>query len=160
MSFLVWIIAAVCIGMIAYPLMQIVPSGQQKQQIALRQYAMTKGLKVQIKKPDLPKEMQQQIDALMRCVSYFKAADNNALSSTYLAVRTQYHDDWYWLDGRRPEAEVLANILEYFQSIPDFIPAIELSRAGSSLYWAEQGSNDDIDEIVHILSNLNSKLSK
>lgn len=150
-NYIPWILAIIVFGMLSYPILQIVPSKEQKIRIKLRQYALIKGMKVQVRHVALPTEIENTHRELCNTVAYQLPVINDRLG-TSLAIRSLNNsNEWFWPDQNRPKTCYIEKLLELYQGLPDYILAVEHSPCGHSFFWHEHGTEETIDKIKHNL---------
>ena len=159
MAYIGWIIALLVLGMLAYPILQIIPSEGQKRQIAFRQAAMRKGINIQIRHPEMPAELATQYPDMNRCAAYFKPCDST-LTQAFVAVRSNTDKEWFWINDRRPPAAMMTRMLPAYQEVPDFCLAIEQSQAGTTLFLLDSLPVEQIEALENTLGRLNSIILK
>ena len=152
-----WIITAVVLGMLAYPILQIIPSAAQKRQMLLRQAAQQKGLRIQTRPPKLPDALASQYPQLMTCVGYCLPLTQATHATTTLAIRGHDTDTWLWLH-EQPSSTQMAAQLHRYQALPTFILAVAQSPLGSTIFWQERGDVTLIDGVHNQLQQLNNLL--
>lgn len=154
-----WIIAAICLGMVVWPILHIIPSKTQKRQIAFRQAAIKKGIQVQIRTPELPRQLASQQDQLTMSVAYHLPAIHCQLTSTYTAIRSHNNkQEWLWLK-RQPNSG-LQDYINAYAKLPEYILAVEQSASGTTLFWREKGDIIIVDTIFEYLTTLNLLITK
>ncbi len=154
-----WVVAALAIGMVAWPILHIIPSPAQKKQIAFRSKARELGIEVQIRQPTLPPELDNQYQPLRLSVGYFLVDHDSRLDKSYTALRSQNDDnEWFWL-GARPHIEQMPHLLSAYRQLPRYVQAVEQHGAGSTLFWREHGDISGIETIHENLTNLNKLIN-
>lgn len=159
MDYIGWLIAAIVLGMLTYPFLQLIPDKRQKRQVAFRQAAMQKGINIQIRHPDLPPALASQYPALLQCAAYYKP-EKSLLTNNYIAVRSNNNNDWFWLNERRPHADTLLKMLALYQELPAFCLAIEQNATGSTLFLQDAMEPGQIDAVEDALNKLNALISQ
>lgn len=153
-AYLGWIIAAIGIGMVVWPILHIIPSKTQKRQIALRQAAFAKGIHVQIRSPELPKQLRSQQDPLTKSIAYHLSASQSQLTSSFTAIRSHNNrQEWLWLK-EQPSAR-LPSFIKAYAELPEYILAVEQNASGTAIFWRENGDISRIDDIFNYLKKLN-----
>lgn len=158
MAYIGWIIALLVLGMLAYPILQIIPSEGQKRQVAFRQAAMHKGLLVQIRQPEIPAELASQYPAINHCAGYFKPCSSN-LRQTIVALRSNNDREWFWINNRRPPAAIMARLLALYADAPDFCHAIEQSAAGTTLFLIDTQEPAQLEPLEALIDQLNRAIT-
>ena len=157
MSWLPWAIAAIVIGMLAFPILQIIPSHKQRAVIKLRQLAIGHSIKVNLRQPNIDKNLFHNYPELSHTVAYSLPIESQ-LRSSHQAIRSAEHG-WLW-QKPLPTAKIMQQINDLEANIPDFIQALEITSAGSTIFWNEHGDNETIDGILKVLSELNQLIEK
>ena len=153
MQYLPWIIVAIVLGMAAYPIVHFVPSKQQRLRVKLRQSAMSLGIQVQIRQPNLPQALDERYQALQSTTGYYLASPMDSIDGLYMAIRSEANG-WLWPNSQ-PPAALMAAMLAIYHQLPDFIQAVEQSSAGSTIFWQESLC-EDIDQIFIQPQKLNA----
>lgn len=157
MGYIEWIIATVVLGMLVYPVLQMVPSEKQKRQIALRQAAMAKGIRVQIRHPKLIQTQFNEHPEILRSVAYHLPVKETCLKKYFTAVRSAKDSEgWFWINGIRPPAATMLEMLPIYNTMPSYCLAIEQSPHGSTLFFLDTLQSCDVDEILTSLEKLNT----
>ena len=159
MAYVGWVIALLVLGMLAYPILQLVPSEGQKRQVAFRQAALRKGINIQIRQPEMPPELASQYPDMHRCAAYFKPC-NSSLNQAFVAVRSNNDREWFWINDRRPPASMMARLLPAYESVPGFCQAIEQSQAGTALFLIDNLPLEQVDILENTLTQLNRVISE
>ncbi len=159
MAYISWIIAAVVLGMLVYPFLQLIPNKQQKRQVAFRQAAIQKGIHIQIRHPELPAAVAVEYPALVHSAAYFKPAKSKLLNN-HIAIRSNNDHEWFWLNDRRPPAEIMSKMLPLYQKMPEACLAIEQNPDGSTMFLQDALELDQISIIEDALNKLNVLISQ
>ena len=147
-------IALLCIGMAAWPIMQLIPSERQKEIIAIRQLAMRLGFKVEIKQPDLPKALEQQFIFSGKAL-YLIAQKQKQLNHTpLLALRSKHSGEWFWLENN-PPARLIEPLQKAYQKLPDSIFAVEHQSYGTGVYFNERGDEAALEQLKQTIIQIN-----
>lgn len=155
-----WIIAFIAFSLLVYPIMQMIPSEKEKRQVALRQAAMAKGLRIEVRHPKLIQTQINDYPNIMRCVGYGLPLKATSLDRKYTAIRCESDPEgWFWLEGIRPLAAHMHNMLPLYRQAPAYCLAIEQGLRGSSIFFIDSGKNCNIDEIYDFLEQLNLLIS-
>ena len=160
MNWLPWLILVVVLGMLAYPIIMIVPSARQKQLMALRISATQHGIAVQIRSPILPARLKDHYRQLANGVAYALPCHDSCLTGSYTALRSSHSGDWFWPDQQRPPVTLLPALLAQYQQLPDYCLAVEQGPAGSAVYVREVFPADDIARLHASLTKLNQLICK
>ena len=150
-AYIGWIIVAIVAGMVAYPMLQIIPNSRQKLVIKLRQQASKIGLSVQIRHPTLPQELHSTYHNLTCSVAYHLPDINPNIEKTYMAIRSHQSNEWFWPDQKRPPVKHLNALLQSYAHFPDCILAIEHTPIGHAIFWREDQPVEQLEHIQHIL---------
>jgi hypothetical protein len=145
--------------MMAYPILQIVPSAQQKRQIAFRQAALAKGINIQIRQPELPAVLADQYPDIRHCAAYFKPA-KSVLEKNYIALRSNTDKQWFWLNDQRPPAALMPKMLAMYAEVPEFCLALEQNAAGSTLFLLDSLELEKTALLDETLNKLNTLISQ
>jgi hypothetical protein len=159
-NYLGWLLLIVVLGLITYPIVLLVPSKQQKQLMTLRQAAIGRGLRIQIRPPKLPDALQSQYPDLPRTAAYLLPEPHSRLTTRYLAVRSNQPDEWFWLDKNRPPAALMQAMLDLYKTLPDYCLAVEQGNQGSALFVRERFGEQELDKLCQLLTKLNQMLVK
>lgn len=159
MAYIGWLIAAVVLGMLVYPFLQLIPNKQQQRQVAFRQAAIQKGIHIQIRHPELPATLANEYSPLVHCAAYFKPA-KTSLTNTYIALRSNTDNEWFWLNDRRPPAAIMAKMLIAYKELPAFCLAVEQNPDGSTLFLQDGLPLDQIAKVDDALNKLNVLISQ
>jgi hypothetical protein len=159
MAYIGWLIAVLVLGTLVYPFLQLIPSKQQQRQIAFRQAAIQKGIHIQIRHPELPAEIANEYSALVHCAAYFKPA-KTTLSNTYIALRSNTDNEWFWLNDRRPPAAIMAKMLILYKELPAFCLSVEQTPDGSTVFLRDGLPLDQITNVEDALNKLNALISQ
>jgi hypothetical protein len=159
MAYLGWIIGAIVLGMMTFPVLQFVPSKNQKRQMAFRQAALRKGINIQMRHPDLPKALASEYPELERCTAYFKPQPST-LNANYVAVRSNNGEEWFWINERRPPAAMMAKMLHLYAELPRFCEAIEQNSSGSTVFLHDHIELNMIVPLENTLNKLNVLISQ
>lgn len=160
MNWLLLLFIILLIGMFTYPLIMLVPTPREKVRIALRQAAMSKGIKIEVRRPVLPEKLKNPYDHLGKAVGYGLPAQNYLLKQKHTALRNPDTDEWFWLDGCRPPAHIMQTLLDIYSQLPDYCLAVEQSRDGSMIFLVENFSTEQLDAIHTSLTKLNDAIRK
>ncbi len=147
-------IILITLGMMAYPLLQFMPTDREKHQQQLRQEALKQGLQVQIRSPDIDDGLKETYASLKNTVAYFLPKETH-LPGTYCAVRSINHTGrWFWTHNKQPDGKILEQLQSILAELPDDFKAIEIGRAGVAVFWCESNDNLSIKRIKEWLSLL------
>ena len=148
-------IALLCMGMAAWPIMQLIPSERQKQIIALRQLASRLGFTVEIKPAELPDALAKQYP-LQGCALYVLQQKQSRLPHTpLLALRSKRDDTWFWLD-KNPPAALIEPLQMAYQALPANIVALQHQSHGTGVYFDERGDQQLLESLKQQLADINA----
>ena len=159
MAYLGWIIGAIVIGMMAFPILQFIPNEKQKRQMAFRQAALRKGINIQMRHPELPKALALEYEGLAQCTAYFKP-QQSSLNANYVAVRSNNSEEWFWINERRPPAAMMAKMLHLYAELPHFCEAIEQNASGSTVFLHDYIEPEMVELLENTLNKLNVLISQ
>jgi len=155
----IWIIAIVLLvaGSIVYPLLQIIPSKKQKQQMVFRQAAQKRGLKIQMRHPTLPHALINEYSHLSQTVGYSKMCEAK-LHQSFVALKSNTPNEWFWINNQRPPANLIKPLLNSFEALPRFCFAVEQNGLGSTVFIKDALDIESLDELDKALTTLNQHL--
>lgn len=157
MEHIEWIIAVMVFAMLVYPIIQMIPSEKQKRQVALRQTAMAKGIRVQVRYPKLIQNYINEHPEILRSVAYFLPVKETSLDKKCIAVKSDTDPEgWFWLDGIRPHPSIMLEMLPLYRTMPDYCLAIEQGPHGSAIFLLDTLKTCNIEEIFTSLEELNA----
>lgn len=150
-EYLPWLFILLVFGMMAWPIMQLMPTDAQKARIASRQQASQAGLIVSLEKIPLPEALADSYRHLDSAVCY-RLEHHTGLHKRLIALRSKRDpEQWFWLEGLRPETRLLEPLLEHYQHLPQAIVAVEHRPNGHGIYWHEQQSQLNAEQIKALL---------
>lgn len=150
-EYLPWAFALLVFGMMAWPIMQLMPTDAQKRRIAIRQQAVDAGLSVSLEKIHLPDALAESYRHLETAVNY-RLEQHTGLRKRLIAIRSNRDkSQWFWLEGLRPDTGLIENLLEQYQQLPLCVDAIEHGPRGHSIFWHEQTAQLSAPEIKALL---------
>jgi len=153
------IIAVMVFAMLVYPIMQMIPSEKQKRQVALRQAAMAKEIRVQVRYPRLTQSYINDHPEFLRTVAYFLQVKKTRLDKKFTAIKSDSDPEgWFWLDGIRPHPSVMLEMLPIYRNLPDYCLAVEQGPHGSAVFFADTHQDANADEIYNSLAKLNEPI--
>ncbi len=141
------------ISLMIAPVLWMQPSPRQKQLAALRAKAMALGLSPQIAKR--PSEVSQTEADTVAKYSLLLRENRKTLIMQRLAYRPLYKDEGVisgWLDQDDNAAEPA--IAQMLSLLPNSSYLVELMGNSVSLYWKEQGEEQDLKIIYSVFSDL------
>ncbi|MGK0440797.1 MAG: hypothetical protein ACJA0N_000592 [Pseudohongiellaceae bacterium] len=152
-----YLIIIVIVAVVLGPVMWLMPTARQKQQVALRQYAMELGL--QIKICDMPQSYRERVrkESIEQGVVYrLPLIRNRPLSKSKVYCLHKADEIFEW------QSDALAGKQQVFERALSLCPssatAIEFSAAGVACYWQEKGGMPAVDDIKKSLEQLRSEL--
>lgn len=155
----VWISAAIILlamGMVAWPILQMMPTERQKEQIKLRQEAGKLGYQIRFKHVDLPSEIADQNARINRMPLYVIPKKLPALSSKqFLAVRSETTQSWFWPSADKPSAAMCETLNELYLNLPKQVLAVEHDGAGTGVFYTEFGGLETLEAIKPLIESLN-----
>lgn len=158
-SYLPWLLGLLVLGMMAYPILQFMPTERQKRQIKMRQEAYTKGLTVKLRPLDLPKELTDSYRHMNSCVAY-QLAVPTVFTKSHTALRSNNDESqWFWV-GDRPQPALMQQLLDEYNKLPNVIKAVQHNAAGHSLFWQEQVDSMSIEEVAETLKHFETLFSR
>lgn len=150
-EYLPWLFVLLVFGMMAWPILQLMPSDGQKRRVVIRQQAKDAGLVVSIEKIKLPEALADSYRHLDNAVNY-RLEQRTGLRKRLIAIRSNRDkSQWFWLEGLRPETHLIEPLLEQYQRLPTCIDAIEHGPNGHSIFWLEQSAQLNVTEIKALL---------
>ena len=150
-EYLPWFFALLVFGMMAWPIMQLMPTDAQKRRIAIRQQAADAGLTVSLEKIHLPEALAESYRHLDNAINY-RLEHRTGLRKRLIAIRSNRDkSQWFWLEGLRPDTHLLERLLEQYQQLPLCIDAIEHGPNGHSVFWHEQSAKLSAEQIKALL---------
>lgn len=157
---LILLLIVIAMGVVLYPVMQLMPSGRQRQQQKLREVALKAGIQIKIRQPELPEALIATYKGIHDTVAYSLGYfEDHCIDGTFTALRSQLSDNqWIWLNDRFPGGDLLTRIQPLLADLPAFIRAIELAPHQVSIFWNECGEARDIEVIREQLENLHQLL--
>lgn len=140
------LIIIVVIAVVIGPVFWMMPSPQQKQKAAMREYAQSKGFRLKV--CDLPQSHRERVrkQGVSRGISY-------GLTSPYkLPVNLAYgrllRADLAFECGADSDKYLEPLLIEALKLFPSEVMAIELNQSGFQCYWTERGGQKNID-VIH-----------
>jgi len=137
----------------------ILPSPRQRAQMELRRSAMRKGLQVKLSKiKDLEYPGEE-----VRCIAYRlpRHRTNGVNTPEWMLLRHTQADEELQVPGwiyervagryRFSDGDAAAKILAQF---PTDVMAVQSTTGAVSVYWNENGEQDDVDTILRVLTEL------
>lgn len=152
-----WISAILVIGTMAYPFLQILPSKNQQLQIAFRQEAKKMGLHIHMRPPVLAPELQNEYSHLNGSIAYSKSC-LSTLNQSYIAVRSNTANEWFWLNHQRPPAVLMNKCLLSYANLPAFCLAVEQNALGSTIFMYDALETSYLPLLEQALNQLNNDL--
>lgn len=171
---MVYLGIAFVVLLIIAPIIALIPSARQKEQMALRRAARERGLRPELTTIDDPNPDADQyrsvtgkaLPAKLRCIAYRcprSRPDNwrSLPAIEWSVVRAGGSDDalpvgWRW-EVALPEAasdELRSALTSGLASMPDDVIKVDESHYTLSVYWREKGGMDAFEQIARILTGL------
>ncbi len=166
-----WIIIGLVLVSLVGSMMWMMPSPRQRVQAIFRREAMQKGMQVQINRLEFPRAIGEAEPETQSCVTYSLSRTGNSARPAAVKVtpwrifKVNGHANrglpkgWCWARGEDsmgdPALEKLANII---QDLPADVYMLESTPLAVSLCWWEQGREDAVDNVKHVLERVVSEL--
>ncbi len=152
-------IVAAAVVMVVGPIMLMQPTNLQRRQSSLRQYAIEKGLRVQLKPAPAGAVAVDERDMLpvyTLPVTDPQAEKRKAVQPWLLVKRQLCHDihfsgHWDWFEGRRGPPPLENALRQIIDELPADVIAIGAGPQGSYLFWGENGNKKSIDKLLEVL---------
>ena len=156
MSYLIiLLIVAVVVG----PVMWMMPSAKQKQQIRIRDYAMRQGL--QIKIADLPqshKQMVRKESPVQGVVYRLPLTSDKPITLKTISCLKKVEQGYEWQG--QPQQELQSLFEDVLAQCPESAMGLELSGAGVACYWQERGGEAAVDQIKSALEKFRAQIKE
>ena len=139
----------------------VLPSPRQRQQMAMRRAAMTKGLQVKLTKV---KDLEYPGEETA-CIAYRlpRQRVNDSKAKTWMLYRHSEADSerhipgWvYDRDGGRHRFSDGESIAKVLADLPKDVIAVQATAGAVSIYWNERGEMEDVETILRVLGELQS----
>jgi hypothetical protein len=153
------IILLVVIGFILGPIMMLRPSPAQKRREQWRTRARAQGVHFSMRKLPQQADEAEAPDALP---VYFYVPRSQGEGDNWLLIRTNYQHDlnllgwWAWATSIRPSEAELECLHDLLPKLPQSVKALSSGGQGTSIYWGETGTEDDLVRVLGSLKKLNS----
>jgi hypothetical protein len=157
-----YLFIAILLGMVVGPLLAMRPSAGQKKKIALRNTAVKLGMTAHFS--DMPVQAGRLSREVEHGIAYrlnYRPANNVELPSWRLLNGTSTDYGWEWdrVIGT-PGLACRESLREMAARMPATIRAVDYSGNALSVYWQEQGTEDEVQIIFDVLNELKSLLDK
>lgn len=139
----------------------VLPSPRQRQQMAMRRAAMTKGLQVKLTKV---KDLEYPGEEVA-CIAYRlpRQRVNDPNAKEWMLYRHSEADPELhipgWLYDRDGGRYRFANgdaISKILSELPKDVLAVQATAGAASIYWNERGEMEDVETILRVLGELQS----
>ncbi|MFL0798548.1 MAG: hypothetical protein K6L73_13785 [Cellvibrionaceae bacterium] len=141
----------------AGPIMWLRPTPAQKKQIRLRQLAMSKGMKVELRAP--PGEANTD-DSTFGWVAYTLCRDPGSIKGRkprqWTLFRSGYEHElnyygvWRWLGGKN--VSLGGGVPKLLDALPECVSAVSVNPGGGTVFWREQGDEAEVLAIESALA--------
>lgn len=158
MNWVPWLILVIVMGMLAYPIMMIVPTKGQKRLIALRSAVASQGIEIEVRNPKLAPELRSDYAHMERCVAYRLRCFDTVLNQNFIALRGNHSGDWFWLNKTRPPARLVEKLLPVYRDLPDYCKAVEQGPSGSAVFVREAFPPEEAKTLYALLTKLNQTI--
>lgn len=130
-------IIVITLGLMTYPILQLIPNDRQKKQLALRQAAMKLGFQIQIRHPHLDERLDALYEDLKKTVAY-SLPQETGLEGTFTAIRSvTYEGQWFWLNEKFPDLSSFDKFLETTPKLPKQVLAVEFTQPAITFFIKE-----------------------
>jgi hypothetical protein len=166
-----YLLIAVIILVILAPIIAILPSKRQKEQMALRRTAMGEGFSIEFTSIDDPDPDPEKylsntgkpLERVMKVVAYRMprprpqdwrrrpAVDWYAVRRPQkITINSGMPDGWDWMESvpENMSDELTRQILNNISSLPDDVVRVDEEKYVMSFYWRERGDAGTLAEIV------------
>jgi uncharacterized membrane protein YccC len=165
---MVYLLILFVLAIILSPLLSLRQSPRQKQITLLRQCATRKGLRVTLSRPLGAREGEGRMDtavyrlpwavdsvgSTIRRAEQWQLVHNNGKGSESV------WGEWRWLT--LPPGEELfpaiSQLLEPAEALSQKISGLEACAKGVAVYWQEEGSEQDVNDIAEALTCLRDEI--
>jgi hypothetical protein len=144
---MIYFLLLLALGVILSPLLAARPTKRQREQAALRDYAVSVGLRVSLRKPpELPPRFRVELPGDLACYSLIGFGAKQALR---VPVGVYAHTTEGW-ECRTAGVEVPQAL---FEPLNDLAYVVSVGRGQVDVFWSERGDNHAIDRIFATLSS-------
>lgn len=156
------IIVIVVVSLILGPIRMMQPSPEQKKREKLRLVARSKGVHFAMR--NLPQQAdEQEAPGLMPV--YFLPPTKSQTEKGWMLVRANYEHEihllgwWAWLNEARPSEAELDILRAHLPSAPESVRALSAGTEGICVFWAEQGGDAALEQVVQLLEELKNAVT-
>jgi hypothetical protein len=157
MNSAIWVFIIVA-ALLVSPVLRLLPTAREKQQMKLRQQALALGMKIQLTiipspRGVIPKESKGVVYRLPR------ASDAQALFQKHTTYQIGRIDgspqQWHWYNPvLEPAKDTAEKIIAAISKLPEDVCVIESNPLETAAYWTENGTIEDVRTIYEQLSAL------
>ena len=150
-----YLIIFLIVCMVLGPVMMLQLSPAQRRKANLRNKAVALGLVVQYS--DMPGQKVRPGRAAEKGISYsIRCADLASSKKKALPIwrllRQGSDAQWHWSEsGGAPEIACQSSLLDKAAGLPDVVRAMEYRNSQLTIYWKEQGSEQDVERIHAVM---------
>lgn len=159
---------ALVVLIIVAPILALLPSARQKEQMALRKGARSAGLRTDLTTIDDPNPDQERyktitgkaLEPKMKCIAYrlprARPSEWRSLPEVTWAVARTGEKAWTWIQPLPPglSDELRQTIDAALEKLPADAIRVDEERYMISVYWSERGGTEALDSIVEALKSL------
>ena len=170
---MIYIIIGLVLLLIAAPIIAVLPSKREKEQMKLRQQAMAQGISVELTSIDdpIPKQKKyvtgtgKQLKAVLQVAAYriVRQQDrdwrrepeaNWSLERRAVAQDIELPGTWCWLDDKPDNLtpEFIRYLTDKMSHLPEDVVRIEEVNRVISVYWHERSEEAGLQSIVEFLT--------
>ena len=169
-----WLLIIFILALIIGPILVLIPSTRQKEQIAFRNEAKSRGISVELctiedPNPDPDSYLSatgKRLDPVIKCIAYRISRKRplhwrRVARISWKLVQTQdarladLPAGWKWHEPSNELAEVLRQALaRELNRLPDDVIAVDESNYFVSVYWREKGGSDALEGVCSFLEQL------
>lgn len=155
MSAPIWI-TIVVIALLISPMLRILPSKREKQQMNLRKKAMSLGMQVQLATLPTPRgapPSDPRPGAAYRLNRGSDQREGFRNHITYIIGRSEGStENWEWYNPvLQPDKNTVDKRLASLKNLPGNASIVESTPTTSAVYWQENGTDQDVEEIYKTL---------
>ncbi len=147
------IVLIIAIAFVISPMLKILPTPREKEQMKLRNKARELGMQVQLARiPTAAKTKEQSVlpnGAAYRLPREREQKKLLKTHTTYLLERdsTAQHN-WQWFNPKLQAQNEQSTLYDILNSLNDDIQVFESTPNDTSVYWREKGSVEDVEFIA------------
>jgi hypothetical protein len=146
-------LSALCFGMVLFPILKLVPNQRQKERLKLRQAALQRGFKIDVRTPDIDNALKSQYNLVGQVV--YRITSESMETPYVLALRSNNNGEWFWVNNKNPNAALMEKLQTIYEQLPEKIIAVEHSQAGSGVCFDEMGDIEQLQTLETVLNKLN-----